>query len=166
MKFLKQKNISRWSITDNTFFTNHFGRAVMDLTGGIRLPKGSTAQRPDLVNVRTPNGPNGFIRYNTDTNSVEGYVAGVWQVIAAPGVSSITKQTLGPGDGSTIVFGPLLATPPSENSIIVLVENVMQISDTNFNLLYNYQGTGETWIEFTSSVPYDKYITIFFGYAT
>lgn len=166
MKFLKQKNISRWSITDNTFFTNHFGRAVLDLNGAIRLPKGSTSQRPDLVNVRTPNGPNGFIRYNTDTNSIEGYIDGVWQVIAAPGATSITKQTLGPGDGSTIVFGPLTINPPSENSIIVLVENVMQISDTNFNLLYNYQSTGETWIEFTSSVPFDKYITIFFGYST
>jgi hypothetical protein len=66
MKFLKQKNISKFSISDNTLFANHYGRAVMDLTGGLRVPKGTTAQRPQLSNVRTPNGPNGYIRYNTN----------------------------------------------------------------------------------------------------
>jgi hypothetical protein len=65
MKFLKQKNISKFSISDNTLIANHYGRAVMDLTGGLRIPKGTTAQRPQLSNVRTPNGPNGYIRYNT-----------------------------------------------------------------------------------------------------
>ena len=79
MKFLKQKTISRYSPSDNTLFTNHYGRAVMDLTGGLRLPKGTTAERPDLSGVRTPNGADGYIRYNTETNSIEGYVAGVWK---------------------------------------------------------------------------------------
>ena len=79
MKFLKQKTISRYSPSDNTLFTNHYGRAVMDLTGALRLPKGTTAERPDISGVRTPNGPDGYIRYNTETNTIEGYVAGVWK---------------------------------------------------------------------------------------
>ena len=69
MKFLKQKTLSRYSPSDNAMFTNQFGRAVMDLTGGLRLPKGTTAQRPHGTKPgdapgKNPNGPNGFIRYN------------------------------------------------------------------------------------------------------
>ena len=54
MRFLKQKTISKYSPSDNTLFTNHYGRAVMDLTGGLRLPKGSTAERPQLSGFLTP----------------------------------------------------------------------------------------------------------------
>ena len=137
----------------------------MDLTGGLRLPKGTTAERPDLSGVRTPNGADGYIRYNTETNSIEGYVAGVWEIVTAPGTTGITKQTLGPGNEVDTIFGPLSLIPPSENSILVFVENVFQISDTNFNLLYNYLGSGNTYIQFTSAIPLDKYITIYFGFS-
>ena len=81
MRFLKQRSLSKFSPSDNTLFTNHYGRAVMDLTGGIRLPKGTTAQRPQVSGVRTPNGANGYIRYNTTTNSIEAYINGVWEVV-------------------------------------------------------------------------------------
>lgn len=165
MKFLKQKNISRWSVSDNTFFTNEYGRGVMDLAGGLRLPKGTTAQRPNVVNVRTPNGPNGFIRYNTDSNSIEAYIAGAWQVVTAPATSAITKQTLGPGDYTTTIFGPLTQAPTQDEAILVFVENVFQISVTNYNILYNYLGSGNAYIEFTSPIPFDKYITILYGFS-
>jgi hypothetical protein len=176
MKFLKQKNISRYTINDNTLITNQYGRAVMDLTGGLRLPKGTTAQRPQLSGVRTPAGPNGFIRYNTETHSVEAYIDGIWEVIRSAGDTAIVKQTLGPGDDSSISFGPLVVTPtaPDPTSagpnsvytypIIVLVENVMQIETTNFTIEENYLGSGNTYIQFTSPVPTDKLITIFYGY--
>jgi hypothetical protein len=172
MKFLKQKNISKFSISDNTLFTNHYGRAVMDLTGALRLPKGTTEQRPAVTGVRIPNGPNGFIRYNTSIDPVTGeaigieaLISGEWEVIRAPGTATITKQTLGPGDGSTTIFGPLLIIPDTDNDIIVLVENVFQISVTNFNLSRNYLGSGDTYIVFNSPVPFDKSITIYFGFA-
>jgi hypothetical protein len=176
MKFLKQKNISRYTINDNTLITNQYGRAVMDLTGGLRLPKGTTAQRPQLTGVRTPAGPNGFIRYNTETHSVEAYIDGIWEVIRSAGDTAIVKQTLGPGDDVETVFGPLIITPTSPSGtspglgseyvypIIVLVENVMQIETTNFTIEENYLGGGNTYIEFTSPVPTDKLITIFYGY--
>jgi len=160
MKFLKQKNISKFSISDNTLMTNHYGRAVMDLTGGLRLPKGTTAERPQETGVRNPNGADGFIRYNTTTNSIEALIDGVWEVVRAPGATTIHKQTLGPGDGLNDTFGPLDFTPSSANNIIVLVENVMQISVTNYNLI-----SGNTYIEFTSPVPLGKNATIFFGFA-
>lgn len=165
MRFLKQKTISKYSPSDNTLFTNHYGRAVMDLTGGLRLPKGSTAQRPQLSGVRNPNGANGFIRYNTTTNSIEAYIDGVWEVVRAPGATTITKQTLGPGDATETTFGPLTQIPSSENNILVFVENVFQISDTNYNLVDNYLGSGNTYIVFTSPIPLGKYVTIYFGFA-
>jgi hypothetical protein len=172
MRFLKQKTISKYSPSDNALFVNQFGRAVMDLNGGLRLPKGSTAQRPLTTNsiitenfVRTPEGPNGYIRYNTDTNAIEGYINNTWQVIAAPGATGILKQTLGPGNYVTTIFGPLEVTPPSEDSVLVLVENVFQISQTNFNILYDYLTAGDAYIEFTSPPPLDKFITIYFGFA-
>jgi len=164
MKFLKQKNISKYSATDQTLFTNHFGRAVMGLSGGLRLPQGTTAQRPNTSGVRYPGDASEFadgtIRYNLDTNSLEALIAGVWEVVRAPGATTITKQTLGPGDGSAVAFGPLTLTPSSENNIIVLVENVMQIGTTNYTLT-----SSNTYITFTSPVPVGKFVTIFFGFA-
>lgn len=165
MKFLKSKTLSKFSPTDQSLFSNLYGRAVMELAGGIRLPKGTTAQRPNVSGVRTLGGPNGFIRYNTDTDSIEAYVAGIWEVVRAPGASTITKQTLGPGNEVDTVFGPLDKIPESADNIIVLVENVFQISSSNFNILYNYLGSGNAYIEFTSPVPLDKYVTIYFGYS-
>jgi len=165
MRFLKQKTLSKYSPSDQSLFTNHFGRAVMQLTGGLRLPKGTTAQRPQLSGVRTTGAANGFMRYNTTTNSIEAYIDGVWEVVRAPGATAITKQTLGPGNEVETTFGPLVKIPNSENNILVFVENVFQISDTNYNLVDNYLGSGNTYIVFTSSVPLDKYITIYYGYA-
>ena len=165
MKFLKQKNISKFSPTDQTLFTNQYGRAVMGLTGGLRLPQGTTAQRPQTTNdVRYPGDAaeyaDGMIRYNTTTNTLEALIAGVWEVVRAPGATAITKQTLGPGNAADVTFGPLTLTPSSADNIIVLVENVMQISTTNYTLT-----SGNTYITFTSPIPLGKYITIYFGFA-
>jgi hypothetical protein len=175
MKFLKQQNLSKFSIRDQVLFANQYGRAVMDLTGGLRLPQGTTAERPQLSGVRIPggvNGPNGFIRYNTDIDPVtqdqiglEVYINGSWEIIRAPGSAAITKQTLGPGDYVETVFGPLSRIPASADNILVFVENVFQISVTNFNILYNYQGSGDAYLEFAEPVPLDKNITIYFGFA-
>jgi hypothetical protein len=165
MKFLKAKTLSKFSPTDQSLFTNLYGRAVMELSGGVRLPKGTTAERPNVSGVRTLGGPNGFIRYNTDTDSIEAYVAGIWETVRAPGASTITKQTLGPGNEIDTVFGPLTKIPNSPDNIIVLVENVFQISSNNYNVLYNYLGSGNAYIEFTSPVPLDKYVTVYFGYS-
>ena len=176
MRFHKQKILSKYSPSDNTFIaydtrplghTQDGGRAIIDLSGGLRLPKGTTAQRPEITGsgIRTPDGANGYIRYNTTTNSLEAYIDNVWEVVRAPGATSITKQTLGPGNDVETTFGPLGQIPSSENNILVLVENVFQISDTNFNLVDNYLGSGDTYIVFTSPVPLDKLITIYFGFA-
>jgi hypothetical protein len=166
MKFLKTKNISKFSINDRTIvaYPNGNGpgaRVVMNAHGGLMLPKGTTSERPQLTGVRQPTDANGTIRYNTTTSSIEAYVGGAWEVVRAPGTATITKQTLGPGNDVDVDFyfsGGLTAV--SADNLIVLVENVMQISSTNFTLLGGYNG-----IRFTSPVPTGKYVTVYFGFA-
>jgi hypothetical protein len=112
------------------------------------LPKGTTAQRPQLTSVRQPTDANGTIRYNTTIPALEAYVGGSWVIVASPLASAIVKEQLTPaGDGVSTIFGPLNATyapsyAASADNIIVLVENVMQISSTNFNIFQNPSTSG------------------------
>jgi hypothetical protein len=194
MKFLKQKNISKFSISDNTLIANHYGRAVMDLTGGLRIPKGTTAQRPQLSNVRTPNGPNGYIRYNTTTNAVEAYINGVWEVVRASGSTAIQVSRLA-ANGTETTFGPLNSAyvtnyTASDYNVIVLIDNVMQIgAKVNYTVVkrqagsfvsvsyspFSASGPGtytndEYYIQFPTAVPAVDglgnpiYVTVFYGY--
>ena len=158
MKFLKTQYTSRYSPSDNTIRVNTYGRAVMDFNGGVLLPKGTTAQRPQLTSVRQPTDANGTIRYNTDLNEIEAYVGGNWETVRAPGASAISIETHGPGDAADTIFGPLANVPASANNIIVLVENVMQIPTTNFTLEQNPDSfdTGEEVLttNFVTSTEY------------
>jgi hypothetical protein len=113
----------------------------------MMLPKGTTAQRPQLTSVRQPTDANGTIRYNTTIPALEAYVGGAWVTVASPFAAAITKQTLGPGDGVVTIFGPLNTTfapsyAASADNVLVLVENVMQISTTNFTINQNPSSTG------------------------
>ena len=194
MKFLKQKNISKFSISDNTLFANHYGRAVMDLTGGLRVPKGTTAQRPQLSNVRTPNGPNGYIRYNTTTNALEAYINGVWEVVRASGATAIQVSRFA-ANGTETTFGPLNSTyltnyTASDYNVMILVDNVIQIgAKVNYTVVkrqagsfvsvsyspFSASGPGtytndEYYIQFSAAVPAlagsgdPIYVTVFYGY--
>ena len=194
MKFLKQKNISKFSISDNTLIANHYGRAVMDLTGGLRIPKGTTAQRPQLSNVRTPNGPNGYIRYNTTTNAVEAYINGVWEVVRASGATAIQVSRFA-ANGTETTFGPLNTAyltnyTASDYNVMVLVDNVIQIgAKVNYTVVkrqagsfvsvnyspFSASGPGtytndEYYIQFSAAVPAfggtgdPIYVTVFYGY--
>lgn len=152
MKFLKTKNISKFSISDRSliYYPNGNGpgnRIVMNAKGGLMLPKGTEAEKPQLTLVRQPTDANGTIRYNTDTNCIEAYVGGTWVTVASPVATAITKGTHGPGDGVSTVFGPLnssyaVSYSASDHNIIVLVENVFQISPTNFGIEQNPTDTG------------------------
>lgn len=190
MKFLKQQNLSRFNPSDNTIIANSYGRVVMDAQGGLILPKGTTSQRPQTDNVHQPTNAYGTIRYNTETNDIEAYIfnedtvnpGGVWESVKSASRNAITKQTLGPGDGTETVFGPLAETPTSANNIIVLLENVMQISETNYDIVYSDGVDGTLgpnapyaagwYIKFTAPIPAVSvtstdtiYITIFYGYS-
>lgn len=194
MKYLKTKNISKWSTSDRSLivYPNGVGpgnRVVLNANGGLMLPKGTTAERPQLTSVRQPTDANGTIRYNTSNTSIEAYIGGAWVTVSTSFASAVTKQTIGPGDGAETKFGPLNTTyapsySASADNIIVLVENVMQISTTNFTIVQNpagvplagfYGGAGSYpagyYIQFTSPVPASGsggnpvYVTVYYGYA-
>lgn len=190
MKFLKQQNLSQFSISDNTILANTYGRVVIDASGGLLLPKGTTAQRPQTDGVRQPTNAYGTIRYNVETNNIEAYIynedtgnpGGIWEAVKSSSKTVIKKQTLGPGDGTETVFGPLIEKPANDDNILVLVENVLQISVTNFNVVYS-DGSDlsvgpnapypEGWyIKFTQPVPATNagsseniYITVYHGFS-
>lgn len=185
MRFLKTKNISKWSTNDRTMIVYPDGigpgnRVVFNATGGLMLPKGTTAQQPQLSGVRQPIDANGTIRYNTTTSSIEAYVGGNWEVVRAPGASTILRSRIGTGNGTETVFGPLNASflasySRSDNNIIVLVENVFQIGEgENFDVEQSVGGnltgpaspyTDGWYIKFTSAVPLGKHVTVYYGYS-
>ena len=72
---------------------------VLPGVAGVSVPSGTTANR-----AVSP--PNGTIRYNTDTNGLEGYTANAWNSIAAGvGVTAVTAGTgldVGAGPQGTI----------------------------------------------------------------
>jgi hypothetical protein len=163
MKFLKSQNINKFNIRDQTLFTNGFGLAVMNLSGGLRLPQGTTAQQPNPTEGRWPGitatqtgdeYADGTIRYNITTNSLECLIGGVWEVVRTTGAASVVKRTYGPGDNVSTLFGPLepaflSAYSSNVHSIIVLVENVFQIAPGNFDVIQNPDSTG-TGLEITT----------------
>jgi hypothetical protein len=173
MKFLKKQTLSKYIPNDLSLEVNPSGRAQFGLTGGLMLPKGDDNARPVTSGVRQNTDANGTIRYNTDTESIEAYIADNWQVVTAPAATSVTLQTLGPGDAIETVFGPLSRVPSNANNIIVLVENVFQLPSTNFTLEQSVAGnlTGPNapyadgfYLKFLSPVPFGKFVSIYFGF--
>lgn len=189
MRFLKQKTLSQYSASDDSLMiydnrdlsthTQEGGRAIMDITGALRLPKGTTNQRPKLSNVRTPNGPNGYIRYNTTTNAVEAYINSTWEVVKASGSTAIQVSRFA-ANGTETTFGPLSSNADyrtsytgSDYNLMVLVDNVMQIGGTvNYTVVKRQAGSfvsvnnapfsssgpgtytnNEYYVQFPSAVP-------------
>jgi hypothetical protein len=166
MKYLKTKNISKFSISDRTLIAYPNGngpgnRVVINATGGLVLPKGTGSQRPQTVGVRQQTDANGTIRYNTTTTAIEAYVGDEWITVAQSSGSAIIRRSYGPGNGEEIFFGPLevsFATSysASDHNVLVLVENVMQIGENiNYTIVQNPPGVAlATYGVVTAGQPY------------
>lgn len=169
MKFLKAQttNIRGIQHGRGIYFDADEG-VRMESTNSLNLPRGNNAQRPNTAQI-------GQIRYNTQENYVEFYQAGVWKPIRLQEPTTITQQSLGNGDGTETVFGPLnsgntaFPVPSAAQNVIVLVENVFQLSTTNYTLEQSVSGnlTGPNqpyadgyYIKFTQAVPVGKPVTV------
>ena len=142
MRLLKAQNTNLRNIYGNGVKYDVNGQVIFDSTNTILVPKGTEAQRPT-----TPN--NGHLRYNTDDDQFEAYQNGAWRELRFkepnqdPG---ITQQNLGNGDATETVFGPLASgdtdypVPAAAQNILVFVENVFQISTTNYTLVQSVSG--------------------------
>lgn len=175
MRFLKTLTLNRRAIYDDRVAVRTDSSVIMNTTNNLLVPKGTTADRP-----ASP--VNGMIRYNTDLNSpygeLEVYQGSVWRRLRFQEPNAISLQTLGPGDDSTTIFGPLTPDPFTytaqagvtwnaaqiAKNLVVVVENVFQIGTVNFNIIQQPTGpagANETYIQFLTAVPTTKSIYIF-----
>lgn len=174
MKYLKTGTISNYAASSRGFAVNPYGRIVTDSKNSLQLPSGTSNQRPDSGVVT-----NGTIRFNTETQSFEGFLAGGWEVVKSPSADTITKQTIA-GHATETLYGPLDLVPSTINNILVIVENVIQVAEADFELIENPLGTSPsrggsaypsgTYIRFPlsvgvyESVPVGVNITILYGF--
>jgi hypothetical protein len=134
MKFIKRQALSRNDPMNNAFAVEIDGRIVTNSTNSLQLPKGSTFARPDFPG-------NGQMRYNEDLNDNEIYnITGQgtgWEKIKTNRQSPITVQTLGQGNYNNNYFGPLAynVSISKPQNVLVFVENVYQIPNTNYTLV-------------------------------
>jgi hypothetical protein len=131
---------------------------VIDSTGAIKLPSGTTAQRPTPVA--------GFTRYNTELNTFEGYDGSNWIVLNGvqdlDGNTKITAEaTPGANDniirfniaGSTIVdinSTRLNAPQVTVDNITIDGNTISSATDTNIEIVPG--GTGKTLFNNTISI--------------
>lgn len=171
MRLIKAQNTNLRNIYGKGVKYDVDDQIILDSTNAMFVPKGTTAQRPT-------NPVDGHIRYNTTDNRFEAYEAGQWDGIrsAAPSTyAPITQQNLGNGDATETVFGPLNSgdpfypVPAAAVNVLVLVENVFQISTTNYTLEQSVSGSltgpnapyADGWyIKFTSPPDLGKPITV------
>ena len=89
---------------------------VLSGTGSIRMPDGTTAQRPGSAAA-------GMFRYNTTLSKFEGYTDS-WGEIGGGGTNTFTRDTF-TGDGSDTTF-TLAQSISDENNLIVFIDGVFQ----------------------------------------
>lgn len=143
MRFVKRTTVNPRDPRDNRLYVGQTSDIIMGGTKSLQLPKGATSDLSVLSS-------RGMIRYNTTTNEVEvrqGLTEpGTWRALRFKEATQITQQTIGTGDGATTLYGPLNPTPPATvqsgatwggQNLFVLIENVMQISTTNYTISQN-----------------------------
>lgn len=163
MRFLKKENLARKNIENDSLAVDINGQVIMDTTNVLLIPKGSDAQRP-----ASP--VNGHVRYNTDGNEFEVYQNGAWRNVRFKEAATITQQTLGNGDDVETTFGPLNPVPAAAQNVIILIENVIQISTTNYTLVQNPSSGPNApyasgwYIVFSDAVPTGKPVTALHGF--
>jgi hypothetical protein len=106
---------------------------VLSGTGAIRMPDGTTGQRPGSAAA-------GMFRYNTTDSKFEGYTDSWGEIGGSSGASTFTRKEF-TGDGSETEF-TLDTTPSDENDLMVFIEGVYQNQDA-----YSVSGTTLTMVD-------------------
>lgn len=186
MRYLRQQNINRRAPFDQRLYVDMTSSVIMDTTNHLMLPKGTTAERP-----ANSTWVEGMIRYNETTHEVEVYQGidggATWRSLGYKESIGIIQQDLGLGDFVETLFGPLDPAPPAVTdsniewaahgnaltpgnawtgaNLIVIVENVIQIFNTNYTIVVDPVGkTAGTYISFDSPVPLGKPVIVLHGF--
>ena len=177
MRYLKKQVLNRRAPYDQRLQVDVNDNVLMSTPAGLQVPAGSTGQRPIVGNRYGSSNTgdlSGMIRYNTTTGQLEGYQAGQWRAIRFKEATQITVQSLGIGDYIETLFGPLNPAPStvvqsgtlwSGANILVIVENVIQIYNTNYTISVNPVGKAAgTYVLFDQPVPTGKVVTAIHGF--
>jgi hypothetical protein len=138
MRLIKAQTTNLRSIVGRGVKYDINDQVVLESTNVVLIPKGDTSERP-----ASP--VNGHARYNTEVEEFEFYQDGAWRKVRykEPNSVGITQQNVGNGDAQETIFGPLASgdadypVPDAAQNVLVLVENVFQISTTNYGLVQN-----------------------------
>ena len=141
MRYLRQQVLNRRSPSDQRLYVDVTDAVVMNTPTSLLLPKGAESDKPSSPT-------NGMIRYNTTSNELEVYQGSKWRALQFKESSKIIQETLGNIDGYSYFYGPLDdsydPTNVSSNNnnfggqnILVFVENVFQIFNTNYVVTQN-----------------------------
>lgn len=163
MRLIRSQSTNLRSIRGSGVKYDSNDQVIMDSKTGALLPKGRDNEKPFYPE-------NGYIRYNVDTNELEAYQDGAWRNIRFKEPNNnpgIVQQNLGVGDAVETDFGPLnsgdtnFPVPAEAQNVLVFVENVFQISTTNYELVQNPAGKTAGWyIRFLTAVPFGKPVTV------
>ena len=163
MRYLKRQTINRRIANHTSVYVDYTDTNVVlnpVNTGSVIIPKGTTSTVPGNPVV-------GMMRYNTTNDEVEVYqgASPTWRALRYKESTGITQQNLGAGDGQNIYFGPLNPGPPAvyqtgngssigqystnaawgAQNILVVVENVLQLSGINYSVVQNPTISAETY---------------------
>ena len=126
-------------------------------SAAIQLPSGTTAQRPG--------GVNGQLRYNTTTQTFEGYANGVWGAITAgSGVTSVAT-------GTGLLGGPITSTGTIsiDNTVVATLNDTQTLTNKTLvspivtnSLKFAGSGVSTTYTPFVQT--FASYVTNFNGY--
>jgi hypothetical protein len=176
MRLIKAQNTNLRNIYGKGIKYDVNNQVVVDSTNSIVLPVGASVDRPEDPTF-------GHIRYNTTLDGA-GIPIGfeVWENewkrirFKEPNQNpGIHQQNLGNGDAVETTFGTLNSqdpdypVPAAAQNVLVFVENVFQISGTNYELIQNptelSPSTGEPYplgwyIRFESPPDIGKPITV------
>jgi hypothetical protein len=143
MKFLKRNQLNSRNVKDNRIAVEITNEVKLDTENVLLIPNGPTTSRPGESGTLT-SPVEGHIRYNTTDHEFEGRqgTPDAWRKFRFKEPALITQQNLGNGDSAEVYFGPLnsgYADYPypeltNPQNLFVLVENVYQISTTNYTL--------------------------------
>jgi hypothetical protein len=142
----------------------------MNTTTTLTVPKGNTLELPSSP-------VDGMIRYNNQTGQFQGRQAGAWRDFRFKEPTQITQQNLGAGNDEEIYFGPLAPSPDSyvstesgmtwdavqiAKNMLVVVENVIQLSGTNYTVVNNPVSIGAEIYSPVTSVSLSSGATVLY----
>lgn len=172
MRYLRKQVLNRRAPWDQRLSVDINDAVVMTTTNNVTLPSGTTAQRPVSP-------VNGMMRYNTDLGiggELEVYQSNTWRSLRFKEPTLITQQSLGAGDGTNLYFGPLSPAPVTTvqsgiiwdvaqiaKQLIVVVENVFQLSNTNYSVVQNPIIPAETYTPKLSYAAASGSTTLYFN---